>query len=165
MTCVVLNVIMAVWLKVPFFRDPKQRHCVTGFLFSEGIVFLRGLKNRLSTDVVQYPRITEPSTRTQPEAQCCSFGEGTGEINEKLGQVNPSPGRDLNTSTAVFTLENIILPFLRLIFPFFKLIRELKSFINDPGHICLIVHYNVCYINLVKPRVVNLFVSIDINMR
>lgn len=163
MTCVVLNVIRAVWLKAPFFRDTKQCHCVTGFLPSEGIAFPRGLKNRLGTDVVQYPRITEPSTRTWPEAQWCSFGEGTGEINEKLGQVNPSPGRDVNTSTAFFTLENIILPFLRLIFPFFKLIRELKSFINDPVHICLFVHYNVWNINLVNPLVLQTGSSVQIS--
>jgi len=51
-TCVVLNVFRAVWLKAPFFRDMKPRHCVTGFLPSEGIMVFRSLEKRLSTDVV-----------------------------------------------------------------------------------------------------------------
>jgi hypothetical protein len=40
MTCVVLNVFRAVWLKAPFFRDTKSCHCVTGFLPSKGLMFL-----------------------------------------------------------------------------------------------------------------------------
>jgi hypothetical protein len=52
MTYVVLNVFRTVWLKAPFFRDTKPRHCVTGFLPSEGIMLLRNLENQLKIEVV-----------------------------------------------------------------------------------------------------------------